>query len=85
MAHANSKGGVDLSFEDNGALRVFSCPMCGMDAPHTVTAERKDVFAVVCSNCRNGSLVTGEVLRQQQVDWEEELKEILHHLDQPSE
>jgi transcription elongation factor Elf1 len=71
--------------DENAALRVYTCPLCGVDAPHTVFGERNNTFAIVCTNCRNGSLVCGQELDSHQMRWEEELKEILDTLDQPCE
>ncbi len=72
-----------MSAETCGTLHVYSCPLCGMDAPHAISGERNDVFAIVCTNCRNGSLVCGDELRRHQAQWEEELKEIMEKLDRP--
>jgi formate-dependent nitrite reductase cytochrome c552 subunit len=66
--------------EKRDATRVFSCPFCEADTPHTVRAQRDDMFAIVCNQCHMGSLVMGESLRLHHLQWEEELRQILNSL-----
>lgn len=63
-----------------GRTRIYSCPACHMDTPHSIRARRGEVCAVICSNCQTGSLVKSDELRLYQVKWEEELRQVLEHL-----
>lgn len=65
---------------ERGATRIFSCPICQVDTPHTIRSRRGEVYAVVCTNCSSGSLVRADELRLFQARWEEELRQILDHL-----
>jgi transcription elongation factor Elf1 len=65
--------------------RIFSCPMCGLDAPHSVAGELNEVIAIRCSNCGNGSLVRESDLDVYQLRWAEELREIIASLDPSNE
>jgi len=61
---------------------VYCCPMCALDAPHTVAGHLAGMYAICCTNCRNGSLVCEAELRLYQMQWEDELREIIAGLDQ---
>jgi predicted RNA-binding Zn-ribbon protein involved in translation (DUF1610 family) len=64
-------------------VMAFSCPICGMETMHTVAGHRSQVYAMACTVCHNGSLVSDEQMRRCRERWEEELKEIIAHLDFP--
>ncbi|HHV54060.1 MAG TPA: hypothetical protein GXX55_01195 [Firmicutes bacterium] len=66
--------------ERRDLTRVYVCPSCQSHTPHTVRAQNGNVYAIVCNQCRMGSLVKGEALRQHHVQWEEELRQILDSL-----
>ncbi|MBE3577385.1 MAG: hypothetical protein IMX00_06810 [Limnochordales bacterium] len=66
--------------EIRDGTRMFSCPFCQADTPHTVRAQKDNMYAVVCNQCRMGSLVTGEALRLHHLQWEKELRQILSSL-----
>ncbi|MFY9525477.1 MAG: hypothetical protein WAQ48_00840 [Limnochordia bacterium] len=63
-----------------GTTRIFHCPFCDVDTPHTVKACRGAMYGIVCTNCRNGSMVSDLDLRIYQLKWEEELQTILDSL-----
>ncbi|MDI9442352.1 MAG: hypothetical protein GX101_01670 [Firmicutes bacterium] len=63
-----------------GTTRIFHCPFCDVDTPHTVKARRGAMYGIVCTNCRNGSMVSDLDLRIYQLKWEEELQTILDSL-----
>lgn len=63
-----------------GTTRIFHCPFCDVDTPHTVKARRGAMYDIVCTNCRNGSMVSDLDLRIYQLKWEEELQTILDSL-----
>lgn len=65
---------------ERGSTRIYNCPMCQVDTPHTIAASRGVTYAVVCSNCASGSLVDGQSLQSYQAEWEEELRDILESL-----
>lgn len=65
---------------ERGSTKIYSCPICQVDTPHTVRGHHGATYAVACSNCTGGSLVHGDELRMYQVQWEEELREILESL-----
>ena len=65
---------------ERGSTRIFNCPICQVDTPHTVAGCRDVTYAVICSNCSGGSLVPEDELRLYQAQWEEELREILETL-----
>ena len=65
---------------ERGSTRIYNCPMCQIDTPHTVVATRGTTHAAVCSNCSNGSLVDGQTLQSYQAEWEEELRDILESI-----
>lgn len=71
-----------MSFEI-GITRIFHCPSCNVDTPHSVKARKGEMYGVICSNCLGGSLVSDLDLRIYQLKWEEELQAILDSLIDP--
>lgn len=67
---------------ERGSTRIYNCPICSVDTPHTIAGHRGFTYAVICSNCNGGSIVSGEALLSYQAQWEEELREILQSLGQ---
>ena len=65
---------------ERGTTRIYTCPICRVDTPHTVCSRRGGVYAILCSSCASGSLVREEDLRLHQFRWEEELRQILENL-----
>ena len=65
---------------ERGTTRIYACPICRVDPPHTVCSRRGGVYAILCSSCASGSLVREEDLRLHQFRWEEELRQILENL-----
>lgn len=65
---------------DLGVTRIFHCPTCEVDTPHTVKARKGDMYGIICTNCSGGALVSGLDLRIYQLKWEEELQNILNNL-----
>lgn len=65
---------------DLGVTRIFHCPTCEVDTPHTVKARKGDMYGIICTNCSGGALVSGLDLRIYQLKWEEELQNILNSL-----
>ena len=65
---------------DLGVTRIFHCPTCEVDTPHTVKARKGDMYGIICTNCSGGGLVSGLDLRIYQLKWEEELQNILNSL-----
>lgn len=65
---------------ERGSTRIYSCPVCQVDTPHTVRGRRGEMYGVICTSCSLGSLVRGEDLRLYQLRWEEELRQILDSL-----
>ncbi len=63
-----------------GTTRIFHCPFCEVDTPHTVKARRGVMYGIVCTNCSCGSMVCDLDLRIYQLKWEEELQTILDSL-----
>lgn len=66
---------------ERGSTRIYRCPVCQVDTPHTIRARRGMTYAVVCSNCESGALVCEDDLRLYQMRWEEELRQILDSLE----
>ena len=67
-----------------GATRIFRCPMCRVDTPHSIKGHRGEMYGIVCTNCGSGAVVSEIDLRFYQLKWEEELQAILHSLiEQP--
>lgn len=67
-----------------GSTRIYNCPVCEVDTPHTVKGRRGDSYGIICSSCDSGAIVKELDLRLYQLKWEEELREILDSLvDQP--
>jgi len=62
---------------------AFYCPVCRMETMHNVAGQKGQVYALACTVCRNGSLISAEQMRRCRERWEEELKEIIAHLDSP--
>ncbi len=62
---------------DVGVTRIFRCPVCGVDTPHSVKGKRGHMYGIICTNCRSGSVVSDVELRIYQLKWEEELQAIL--------
>lgn len=73
------QGGGELEF-DVGVTRIFRCPFCSVDTPHSVKGRRGNMYGIVCTNCRSGSVVSDVDLRIYQLKWEEELQAILDSL-----
>jgi len=48
---------------DLGATRIFHCPVCEVDTPHTVKAKKGDMYGIICTNCLGGAVVSGLDLR----------------------
>jgi len=67
-----------------GSTRIFNCPVCGVDTPHTIRAHRDANYGIVCTNCGSGAIVHELDLRIYQLKWEEELREILDNLVEQS-
>lgn len=65
---------------DLGVTRIFHCPVCEVDTPHTVKAKRGDMYGIICTNCSGGAVVSALDLRIYQLKWEEELQAILDSL-----
>lgn len=63
-----------------GSTRIYECPICQVDTPHTVAGSRGNTYGIVCGHCRGGSLVNGDVLDMYQTQWEAELREVLEGL-----
>ena len=55
---------------DIGATRIFHCPVCEVDTPHTVKAKKGDMYGIICTNCLGGAVVSGLDLRIYQLKWE---------------
>lgn len=67
-----------------GSTRIYNCPVCNVDTPHSIKARRGETYGILCTNCSSGSLVKELDLRLYQLKWEEELREILDSLvEQP--
>ncbi|NLL48948.1 MAG: hypothetical protein GX249_10225 [Firmicutes bacterium] len=65
---------------DVGSTRIFHCPACDVDTPHTIKTSRGDMYGIVCTNCHGGAIVSALDLRIYQLRWEEELQAILDSL-----
>jgi len=65
---------------DVGVTRIFHCPACDVDTPHTVKASKGDMYGIICTNCQGGAIVSALDLRIYQLKWEEELQAILDSL-----
>ena len=65
---------------DVGITRIFHCPVCDVDTPHTVKSNKGDMYGIICTNCQGGSIVSALELRLYQLKWEEELQAILDSL-----
>lgn len=63
-----------------GTTRIYACPICQVDTPHTVAGHHGNTYGILCGHCRGGSLVSAETLTMYQARWEEELREILDGL-----
>jgi len=63
-----------------GTTRIYRCPVCHVETPHAVLAQKAGRIALRCTNCENGSLVDQGELLLYQHRWESELREILDHL-----
>lgn len=63
-----------------GVTRIFYCPNCDVDTPHTVKARRGEMYGIICTNCLGGAVVSSLDLRIYQLRWEEELQAILDSL-----
>lgn len=63
-----------------GTTRIYACPICQVDTPHTVAGHHGSTYGIQCSHCRGGSLVNGSLLDVYQKRWEAELLEILEGL-----
>lgn len=63
-----------------GATRVFECPSCQVDTPHTIAAQRGNTYGILCVNCRNGAIVNGDALIEYHEKWQEELRAMLQGL-----
>mgnify|MGYP000951248846 CR=1 FL=1 len=79
MLREKSKGGANLQFEV-GVTRIFHCPVCDVDTPHTVKTKKGDMYGIICTNCLGGAIVSALDLRIYQLKWEEELQAILDSL-----
>ena len=67
-----------------GVTRIFRCPMCNVDTPHSIKGHRGEMYGIVCTNCGSGAVVNEIDLRFYQLKWEEELQAILDSLiEQP--
>lgn len=75
-----SGGNLTLEFE-KGSTRIYRCPICQVDTPHSIRGQRGETYAVLCTNCEGGALVNEDDLRLYQLRWEEELREILDSLE----
>lgn len=69
------------SSHDLTGRQVYTCPRCRVDTAHLILAKRQRVYAVLCTNCRLPSLVREEDLLYCNSKWADELKNILHSLD----
>ncbi|NLM69818.1 MAG: hypothetical protein GX177_07415 [Firmicutes bacterium] len=67
-----------------GSTRIFNCPVCSVDTPHSVRAHKGELYGIVCTNCSSGAIVHELDLRIYQLKWEEELREILDNLVEQS-
>ncbi|HHX01842.1 MAG TPA: hypothetical protein GX739_04110 [Firmicutes bacterium] len=67
-----------------GSTRIFNCPVCGVDTPHSIRAHKDVNYGIVCTNCNSGAIVHELDLRIYQLKWEEELREILDNLVEQS-
>lgn len=67
-----------------GSTRIFNCPVCNVDTPHSLKAHRGETYGIICTNCNLGSLVSEIDLQVYQLKWEEELREILDNLVEQS-
>ncbi|NLM26104.1 MAG: hypothetical protein GX208_08315 [Firmicutes bacterium] len=65
---------------DVGSTRIFFCPICDVDTPHSIRAAKAEMYGIMCTNCTSGSIVNEVDLRVYQLKWEEELREILDNL-----
>lgn len=63
-----------------GTTRIFNCPICQVDTPHTVRGHHGTTYGIMCGHCRGGSLVSLEVLATYQAQWEDELREVFEGL-----
>lgn len=63
-----------------GGSRIYRCPFCGVDTPHTVQGRRRDTYGITCTHCNGGTLVGADELHLYQARWEEELRSILENL-----
>lgn len=43
---------------DVGFTRIFHCPVCDVDTPHTVKSSKGDMYGIICTNCQGGSIVS---------------------------
>jgi hypothetical protein len=65
---------------DIGTTRIFHCPSCHVDTPHTVKTSKGEMYGIMCTNCEGGAIVSALDLRIYQLRWEEELQAILDSL-----
>jgi len=65
--------------------RMYTCPICHASAPHFVKGKRGETWGLECSNCLCGSLVNERDLEHYELQWEEELREILEGLSKEFE
>lgn len=63
-----------------GTTRIYRCPVCGVDTPHSVKGKRGHMYGVLCTNCRCGSVVSDEDLDLYQLEWDEDLEAMLNRL-----
>lgn len=63
-----------------GTTRIYSCPICQVDTPHTIAGNHGNTYGILCGHCRGGSLVNLDMLNLYQAQWENELREVLHNL-----
>lgn len=63
-----------------GSTRIFSCPLCDVDTPHSIKGYHGETYGIECTNCNSGAIVNEVDLRIYQLKWEEELRNILDNL-----
>lgn len=63
-----------------GTTRIYACPICKVNTPHTVAGCRGNTYGIKCAHCQSGSLVDGDLLDAYQARWEDELRELLQGL-----
>jgi transcription elongation factor Elf1 len=37
---------------DVGVTRIYHCPACNVDTPHTIKSSKGDMYGIICTNCQ---------------------------------